>query len=136
MLMDVPQQVERAPHLARPGPAHAGGGLSKCHPRIMIVITIKKGDPMVQTLLGLAAATLTTGCWLPQLVRSWRTRSAGDLSWLYLLALGSGIALWLAYGVLTSDFVIVLANALTLTAISLLAGIKAWTTPTTERILP
>ena len=91
---------------------------------------------MVQTLLGLAAATLTTGCWLPQLVRSWRTRSAGDLSWLYLLALGSGIVLWLAYGVLTSDFVIVLANALTLTAIGLLAGIKAWTTPTNERIVP
>jgi MtN3 and saliva related transmembrane protein len=86
----------------------------------------------VQTLLGLAAATLTTGCWLPQLVRSWRTRSVGDISWLYLLVLGTGISLWLAYGVVARDVVIVLANASTLAAIGSIAGIKAKTELGTE----
>jgi len=94
---------------------------------------------MVQTLLGLAAATLTTGCWLPQLIRSWRTRSAGDLSWLYLLALGSGVALWMVYGLVTSDVVIVLANAVTLAAIVMLAVIKGrpgGSLPTPDRAAP
>jgi MtN3 and saliva related transmembrane protein len=91
---------------------------------------------MVQTLLGLAAATLTTGCWLPQLIRSWRTRSAGDISWLYLLALGTGIALWLVYGLVTGDAVIVLANALTLAAVGLLAAIKARPVAPRERVAP
>lgn len=80
---------------------------------------------MTQTLLGLAAASLTTGCWLPQLVRSWRTRSVGDLSWVYLAALAAGISLWLAYGVLAGDGVIVLANGLTLAALAALSAIKA-----------
>ena len=86
----------------------------------------------MQTLLGLLAATLTTGCWLPQLVRSWRTRSVGDISWLYLLALGIGISLWLAYGVVARDVVIVLANASTLAAVGTIAGIKARTELGTE----
>ena len=86
----------------------------------------------MQTLLGLAAATLTTGCWLPQLVRSWRTRSVGDISWLYLLVLGTGISLWLAYGVVARDVVIVLANVSTLAAVGTIAGIKAKTELGTE----
>ena len=43
------------------------------------------------TLLGAAAGILTTGAWLPQLVRCWQTRSAGDISWSYLLVLGIGV---------------------------------------------
>lgn len=65
-------------------------------------------------LLGLAATTMTTGCWLPQLLRSWRTRSTGDLSWLYLAVLGTGISLWLLYGVAVGDPVIIMANGLTI----------------------
>ena len=75
--------------------------------------------------LGFAAAILTTSCWVPQLVRSWRTRSTGDLSWVYIAVLGTGIALWLIYGVLLRDPAIIAANGLTLAAVSLLAAIKA-----------
>jgi MtN3 and saliva related transmembrane protein len=76
-------------------------------------------------LLGLAATAMTTGCWLPQLLRAWRTRSTGDLSWLYLAVLGIGITLWLLYGVVVGDPVIVTANALTITALTVLAIGKA-----------
>jgi MtN3 and saliva related transmembrane protein len=75
-------------------------------------------------VIGLAAAVLTTGAWLPQLLRCWRTRSADDLSWGYLLVLGSGLALWTAYGAAHGDLVIVLANALSLIGVLALCGFK------------
>jgi len=77
------------------------------------------------TLLGLAATALTTGCWLPQLLRAWRTRSTDDLSWVYLVVLGVGLSLWLAYGVVVSDPVIVMANVLSLGLMLTLAAGKA-----------
>lgn len=74
--------------------------------------------------LGLLAGALTTGCWLPQLARAWRTRSTGDLSWVYLVVLSAGIALWFAYGLANRDVAIVATNGLTLTAVAVLAGLK------------
>jgi len=63
-------------------------------------------------LIGCAAAILTSN--IPQLKKCWETRSAGDLSLKMLLALGSGVALWIAYGGLKSDWVIVAANVVSL----------------------
>ncbi|WP_250282967.1 MULTISPECIES: SemiSWEET family transporter [unclassified Frankia] len=77
------------------------------------------------TILGLLAGALTTGCWLPQLLRSWRTRSARDISWTYLGILGLGVTLWLSYGLLTNEITIILANGATISAIITLAGLKA-----------
>ncbi len=77
------------------------------------------------TILGLLAGALTTGCWLPQLLRSWRTRSVGDISWVYLAILGLGVALWLGYGLLTGDMAIIFANGATATAIIVLSCLKA-----------
>jgi MtN3 and saliva related transmembrane protein len=77
------------------------------------------------TFLGLVAGALTAGCWFPQLMRSWRTRSTGDLSWLYIAALGAGILLWLLYGVILGDIAIIATNGVTLFALLALAGIKA-----------
>ncbi|GGW86175.1 SemiSWEET transporter [Streptomyces caelestis] len=76
--------------------------------------------------LGLVAGALTTCCWLPQLFRSWRTRSTTDLSWLYLAVFGAGIALWLMYGVLRRDLAIAVTNALTLTLTLGVGGLKFW----------
>jgi MtN3 and saliva related transmembrane protein len=67
------------------------------------------------TWIGLIAGALTTGCWLPQLIKAWRTRSTEDVSWLYLAVFGTGIALWLVYGSMHRDFAIVVTNGLTLT---------------------
>jgi MtN3 and saliva related transmembrane protein len=65
------------------------------------------------TVMGLVAGVLTTACWLPQLVRSWRTRSTRDFSWLYLIVLTVGVSLWAVYGILRADVVIMLANLVT-----------------------
>jgi MtN3 and saliva related transmembrane protein len=64
--------------------------------------------------VGLVAGALTTAAWLPQLHRTWRSRSAHDLSWAYLLTMTTGIALWLAYGLLSRDVAVIAANLVTL----------------------
>jgi len=46
-----------------------------------------------------------------QLKKCWDTGSAGDLSLRMLLILATGVALWIGYGVLKGDIVIILANA-------------------------
>lgn len=79
---------------------------------------------MLLTLVGTIAGVLTTGAWLPQLLKCWRTRSAADLSWSYLAVLGTGVALWAVYGLLSSDLVLILANVITVLALLLLVGFK------------
>lgn len=78
------------------------------------------------TLLGLIAGALTTACWLPQLRKSWRTRSTADFSWAYLAVFGTGIALWMAYGIGKHDVAIVVTNGLTLTLTLGVVGLKVW----------
>jgi MtN3 and saliva related transmembrane protein len=79
------------------------------------------------TSLGLVAGALTTGAWLPQLLRTWRLRRAEEISWGYLGVLGAGIACWLVYGVLVSSIAVILANAATLALLGALAGMKGRT---------
>ena len=66
------------------------------------------------TLLGLAAAFCTTLAFVPQVVKTWRTRSTTDISLGMFLVLVIGIALWLAYGVLLGDVPLIAANLVTL----------------------
>ncbi|MEM7811858.1 MAG: SemiSWEET transporter [Planctomycetota bacterium] len=62
------------------------------------------------TYLGLFAATLTTGAFVPQIVKNWRTKTTEDLSWGTFLTLTTGIALWLVYGVMRADPAMIFAN--------------------------
>jgi MtN3 and saliva related transmembrane protein len=72
------------------------------------------------TVIGLFAAFCTTTSYYPQLKKCWETGSAGDLSLTTFMTLGLGVALWVAYGVMKADLVIVIANAISL---AFLAGI-------------
>lgn len=74
---------------------------------------------------GLIAACLTTGAWIPQLVRTWRLRSARDLSWAYLTTTMVGLASWLVYGVSRGDLALLGANAVSLTLVLTLSTFKA-----------
>lgn len=75
--------------------------------------------------IGLTAGILTTAAWLPQLTRTWRTRSADGLSWPYLAILTSGIVLWVTYGILTANAPLVIANSVTVTLVTAIVAIKA-----------
>jgi len=65
-------------------------------------------------MLGLLAALLTTSAFVPQAIKSWRTRSARDFSLPMLLLFCAGVALWLIYGVLIASAGLIAANAVTL----------------------
>jgi MtN3 and saliva related transmembrane protein len=60
--------------------------------------------------IGVCAAALTSLSYIPQVQKAWPRGSTSDLSLKMLLALTTGLALWVAYGVLKSDWVIVSAN--------------------------
>jgi uncharacterized protein with PQ loop repeat len=46
-----------------------------------------------------------------QLKKCWQTGHAGDLSMTMFMVLAGGVALWIAYGFLKSDLVVVFAKA-------------------------
>jgi MtN3 and saliva related transmembrane protein len=74
--------------------------------------------------MGYAAAVLTTIAFLPQVLRSLRTRSVRDLSLAMLLTQGSGNALWLGYALATATAPLAAANALTFMLVATLAVMK------------
>jgi MtN3 and saliva related transmembrane protein len=65
-------------------------------------------------VLGLVAASLTTIAYVPQVLKTWKSKSSKDLSLKMLLTFCAGIILWLIYGVLEKDTPIIAANSVTL----------------------
>lgn len=65
-------------------------------------------------ILGLVAGALTTGSTIPQIIKILKNRSSGDVSTLFFLFMAAGMLLWLAYGILRSDVIIILWNTLSL----------------------
>jgi MtN3 and saliva related transmembrane protein len=69
-------------------------------------------------LTGSMAATLTTTAFIPQVWQVWRTKHTKDISLAMYTLFTSGVALWLAYGIMLGAWPIIIANSITL----LLAG--------------
>lgn len=65
-------------------------------------------------ILGLVAGGLTTISFLPQVIKTWKSRSAKDLSLAMFAVFCLGTALWLTYGILIESQPVILANAVTL----------------------
>ncbi len=76
------------------------------------------------TTLGLVAGVLTTIAYLPQLIKTWQSKSADDLSWSMLIILCVGIILWLVYGFSIHDIPIVAANIVTFMLASVILVLK------------
>jgi MtN3 and saliva related transmembrane protein len=74
--------------------------------------------------LGYIAALFATGSFVPQVIKTWRTRSAEDLSFLMLLTHVIGMLLWLAYGVMIGAAPVVVANTIAVLLDALLIGLK------------
>jgi MtN3 and saliva related transmembrane protein len=65
------------------------------------------------SVVGFAAATLTTLAFLPQVVKSYKTKDTKGISLPMALLQSSGTFLWLIYAVLIKDFALGLANIIT-----------------------
>lgn len=81
-------------------------------------------EATLTTCTGLAAATCTTVAYVPQVVKAWRTRSTKDVSLSMFLLMVTGIALWLAYGVILRDLPLIAANAVTLALAAIILVFK------------
>ena len=68
----------------------------------------------IPTLLGLGAGTLTTVAFVPQVLKTWRSKSGDDISLGMFLLFSTGVLLWLIYGILIDALPVILANAVTL----------------------
>lgn len=64
------------------------------------------------TCVGGIAALLASLSYIPQVRKAWPRRSTGDLSFGMLVTLTLGLTLWVVYGLLRQDWVIVLANTI------------------------
>ncbi len=69
--------------------------------------------PSSTSLIGLVAAVCTTAAFLPQVVRTWQTRSTKDLSLGMFLVMTTGVLLWLIYGLFLHDVPLIAANGVT-----------------------
>jgi len=74
--------------------------------------------------IGLAAATLTTISFLPQLYHSLRTHDTRGISLGMYALFTLGIALWLVYGLLIHDLPVILANGVTLVLAVIMLALK------------
>ena len=74
--------------------------------------------------IGFAAGALTTLAFVPQVVKTWRSRSTRDLSATMLSGFAVGLALWLVYGLARSSWPLVLTNAVTLWLVCFLLILK------------
>lgn len=75
--------------------------------------SLRGSEMEIANWIGFVAGTLTTIAFLPQLERTWRTKSADDMSLAMLLTFTTGVFLWLIYGLYLMAWPIIATNAIT-----------------------
>ena len=76
------------------------------------------------TILGFFAGFLTTVSFLPQVVKTWKSRSASDLSLGMLSVFSVGVMCWLIYGFLLQESPMIFWNSVTLILVLVILFLK------------
>ena len=76
------------------------------------------------TMLGFFAGFLTTVSFLPQVVKTWKSRSASDLSLGMLSVFSVGVMCWLIYGFLLQESPMIFWNSVTLILVLVILILK------------
>ena len=79
---------------------------------------------MLADWIGSVAGLLTTAAFIPQAVKTWRTRSTKDISLGMFVLFCSGVVLWLGYGFMIESWPVIIANGVTLALASVILVIK------------
>ncbi len=66
---------------------------------------------LVITIIGFCAATLTTFSFVPQFIKIVKTKKTEGLSLVMMLQIAMGLILWIIYGLLRKDIVLITANS-------------------------
>ena len=78
----------------------------------------------LSVLIGTVAASLTTLSFVPQAVRTFRTRDVRGISlWAYAMFC-TGVALWVLYGIYLGSLPVILANVVTLALALGILGVR------------
>ena len=77
-------------------------------------------------IFGFAAATLSTVAFLPQVIKTWKTKSAGDVSYALLLTFSTGCLCWVIYGFQVGAKPVMIANSFTLALNLGILGMKTY----------
>ena len=75
-------------------------------------------------LIGYAAAVLTTAAFVPQALKSWRSRDLSGVSLGMYGLFTLGVALWLAYGLIIESWPVILANGITVILAGMVLTLK------------
>lgn len=78
----------------------------------------------LSNLLGLIAGTLTTIAFLPQLLKTWKSKSAKDVSLVMMATFCLGVFLWIVYGLAIGAMPIIVCNVVTLVLALLILILK------------
>lgn len=76
------------------------------------------------TMLGYLAGFLTTISFLSQVVKTWKSRSASDLSLGMFSVFSVGVLCWLVYGFLIQEMPMIFWNAVTLVLVLIILAMK------------
>ena len=79
---------------------------------------------MVSQWFGTAAAVLSTAAFIPQVLKTWKTKKAEDVSYALLVAFCSGCFCWVIYGYLIQAYAVLIANTITLSLNLVILGLK------------
>ena len=79
---------------------------------------------MVSQWFGIAAAVLSTAAFIPQVLKTWKTKKAEDVSYALLVAFCSGCFCWVIYGYLIQAYAVLIANTITLSLNLVILGLK------------
>lgn len=75
-------------------------------------------------IIGYIAAFLTTASFLPQALKTIKTKDTSGISLVMYLMFVGGVALWLIYGILIQNRIIIFANLITLILAGLVFSVK------------
>ncbi len=73
---------------------------------------------------GWIAGTLTTIAFFPQVLKTWTTKSAEDISLVMMITFCTGVFLWLVYGIAIQAMPVIACNAITLILALLIVILK------------
>lgn len=76
------------------------------------------------TILGLFAAFCTTSAFIPQVIKTTKTKNTKDISLHMYVVFLIGVIAWLSYGIILKDIPIITANAVTVILASWILVLK------------
>ncbi len=75
-------------------------------------------------ILGYAACAVTAMTFLPQVIKTWQEKSAKNVSLMMFIIAFINEVMWIAYGVLKNDMVIVITNVIMIIMCSIMISLK------------